>query len=278
MNHLQRHPRLCDHPGPIALERTNWRIGRCRGPQRLFIQPGADLYLSVERWVAERKYAGASFRLIQGVAGELDLMTGKPGGEIGRVATFHGPHSIKCPARVLGGHGVIGAGRDGYSLHTHAIFLDRAGVARGCHVVRGRCIAGDEGIELGIFPLLDAQFRVLPDAETTFDLFYPEPAMTSSTLEDPKTMSRVLVVKLQPNQDLYAGLETACREAGFGCGLVLSGVGSLNEAWIALTAWVARADGSVAGGVLARRGNIVCITFEFTVLELITNEVSGEQK
>jgi len=274
----------------------------------VFIQPGADLYLSIERWIAERGYAGAAFRLIQGAACELDLMTGKPDDEGRRVATFHGPHPINCPARVLGGHGTIGAGRDGYVLHTHAIFLDAEGVARGCHVVRGRCIAGDEGIELGIFPVLDAQFRILHDAETIFDLFYPESAMTSSVLERHEPKNRVLLVKLQPNQDVYAGLESACRDAGFRGGLVLSGVGSLNEAWIlrtgdasgtsvhviegpgleiagvtgridvdqgriddgkcALTAWVARADGSVAGGLLARRGNIVCITFEFTVLEL----------
>ena len=44
-------------------------------------------------------------------------------------------------------------------------------------------------------------------------------------------MNRVLLAKLQPNQDIYAGLEAACQQQGMRAGLVLSGVGSLNDAW-----------------------------------------------
>jgi predicted DNA-binding protein with PD1-like motif len=118
-------------------------------------------------------------------------------------------------------------------------------------------------------------------------------------------MSRVALIKLQPNQDLYSGLEAACRKAGFRTALILSGVGSLNDAWFrsvgyeresalqcvtgpglelagvtgevsveengagasTLTGWVTRPDGSVSGGVLVRERNIVCITFEFTIME-----------
>ena len=118
-------------------------------------------------------------------------------------------------------------------------------------------------------------------------------------------MSRVALIKLQPNQDLYSGLETACHNAGIRAALILSGVGSLNDAWFrsmgderesalqcvtgpglelagvtgevnveengagasTMTGWITRPDGSVSGGVLVRDRNIVCITFEFTIME-----------
>lgn len=121
-------------------------------------------------------------------------------------------------------------------------------------------------------------------------------------------MSRIVLIKLQPNQDLYAGLESACADAGIPGGVVLSGVGSLNDAWFGdvahgdptavrcvpgpglevsgisgevacngagvhktiLNGWIARADGSVTGGILVRERNIVCITFELMVLEWAT--------
>lgn len=91
---------------------------------------------------------------------------------------------------------------------------------------------------------------------------------------------------------------------GVHSGLILSGVGSLNEAIFTsandtgqisqtiagpgleiaglsgelrvaadgsgtstLTGWITRTDGSVVGGPLVRGRNIVCITFEATILE-----------
>lgn len=118
-------------------------------------------------------------------------------------------------------------------------------------------------------------------------------------------MNAALIIKLQPNQDVVTGLEAACRAAGVRRALILSGVGSVNDAWLAvpggngswvhqqvvgpglevagltgevrltdtgegassLTAWATTADGSVVGGVLVRGLNIVCITFEIILQE-----------
>jgi predicted DNA-binding protein with PD1-like motif len=112
----------------------------------------------------------------------------------------------------------------------------------------------------------------------------------------------ILLVKLQPNQDVITGLEAACRQCGVVEAFVISAVGSLNEACLqyrvdgiarlrvitgpglevagatgiisagpaatsdtAITAWVCDKDGHVVGGQLVRGENIVCVTFEFVL-------------
>jgi predicted DNA-binding protein with PD1-like motif len=114
--------------------------------------------------------------LLSGTAQKLQIMTGGPDPEEGRIATYHGPHFVECPARVLGGHGAIGSGTDGSAMHAHAVFIDLRGNARGCHVVRNRCIAAAEGIVVALFPIQGACFCVKADAETRFDIFFPEAA------------------------------------------------------------------------------------------------------
>jgi predicted DNA-binding protein with PD1-like motif len=115
--------------------------------------------------------------------------------------------------------------------------------------------------------------------------------------------NEVMLIKLQPNQDLVTGLEDACREAGISRACILSGVGSINDAYIEytapggsnkvrvvngpglevagvtgaveldshgvgvsqLTAWVCDSTGDIVGGRLQRGHNIICITFEFVL-------------
>jgi predicted DNA-binding protein with PD1-like motif len=120
-------------------------------------------------------------------------------------------------------------------------------------------------------------------------------------------LSRIALIKVQPNEELYCGIESACRKAGISSGLILSSTGSLNDAWLlrpcatggreefcvsgpgleiaglsgevgfdpngcgtsVFTGWVTRDDTTVTGGEFVRGRNIVCITYEIFVQEWV---------
>lgn len=169
-------PKFHQHPGPVARERHSWSIGSNRGVIRVSVPDKGDLYEYLVAWTRRNDIPHGGFQLLYGGIRELSVMTGRPDRDSGRVATFAGPHTIACPAHVLGGKGVIGRGPDGPALHSHAIFIDAWGNARGCHLLRGKCIADARGIVLAFFAVSAACFRVRNDPETSFDLLFPASA------------------------------------------------------------------------------------------------------
>src|ERR1700730_8763661 len=159
------YPRLLIHPGEPAPASIRLSVGQRLRAYRIHVQSGHDLLRSIEEWTAKCGVDAAAFRLLSGAAQKLQIMTGGPDPEEERVATYHGPHFVECPARVLGGHGAIGSGTDGSAMHAHAVFIDSRGHARGCHVIRNRCIAAAKGIVVAIFPVQGARFCVKADGE-----------------------------------------------------------------------------------------------------------------
>jgi len=65
-------------------------------------------------------------------------------------------------------------------------------------------------------------FRAEPDAETNFKLFGP----VASPIRDIPTTGRAYALRLRPNQDVAAALETFCRQNGISRARVHGGVGS----------------------------------------------------
>lgn len=159
--------------GELYRQRMFAVVGKLGGAFRLNVTPGADLLQSVESWAAERDCLTVAFRLLSGSTAALRVMTGGPDRSGARTATFYGPHQIDCPACVLGGHGVVGAGPHKLVPHAHAVFIDLHGRARGCHLIRGHCLAASDGIQVAVFPVEGAVFQVSRDPETMFELFFP---------------------------------------------------------------------------------------------------------
>jgi predicted DNA-binding protein with PD1-like motif len=125
--------------------------------------------------------------------------------------------------------------------------------------------------------------------------------MTQSDITDIRT-GRLATVRLGPNQDLVEGLQQAAAELGFERALVRSGLGSLNDAVIesasgqikvlhgpaveilTLSGEIALADGAVSAGISGVVGettgavwagrfapgrNLVCVTAEIVVEEVV---------
>lgn len=130
--------------------------------------------------------------------------------------------------------------------------------------------------------------------------------MTPSDITDIRT-GRLATVRLGPNQDLVEGLQQAAAELGFERALVRSGLGSLNDAVIetasgepkvlrgpaveilTLSGEIALAEGSASAGVSGVVGettgdvwagrfapgrNLVCVTAEIVIEEVIDQAVS----
>ena len=183
MNGMNKQPYRVQHPGPMSTQATLAQAVEITGPLRLQVTPGADLFETIESWCVRNQVLTTAFRLLGGVTTELSLMTGKPSDRPDQVATFHGPHVISCPALVLGGHGATGRGENGgVVLHAHVSVLDARASLRGCHVIRGRFIAGNAGITVAIYAVAGGEWVVRQDTETGFNVFFPEIATASGAL------------------------------------------------------------------------------------------------
>jgi predicted DNA-binding protein with PD1-like motif len=113
-------------------------------------------------------------------------------------------------------------------------------------------------------------------------------------------LGRIALIRLRPNQDLVAGVEAACAEAGLTHAVVRSGVGSLVDAVLEhgggrvavsgpgveiltllgevrpdeqgspradLRGTISDAGARVYGGVFVRHENPICITLELVLQE-----------
>lgn len=173
--------------------------------------------------------------------------------------------------------------RDGAAfLHVHGSWIEPAGRRRAGHLLPAEVVVA-EPVRAEAWGTAGAAWRVEPDAETNFSLFTPAPASGSG--------ADCLLLKIQPNQEIHAAIEAACRAHGLAAARV-RGIGSIvrpafvdgrviptdaSEVWIRdglvrpgpdgdvatyLDIAVVDVGGAIHEGVLRRGANAACITFE----------------
>ncbi len=133
--------------------------------------------------------------------------------------------------------------------------------------------------------------------------------MSAETLFEAGRLGRIALIRLKPNQDLVEGVEAACAEAGLGCAMVRSAVGSLVDGVLGygaggsrglvtvkgpgieiltlggevrpdesgrpraqLTGTISDANAQVYGGTFLRGQNTICITLELVLQEWIPED------
>jgi predicted DNA-binding protein with PD1-like motif len=173
--------------------------------------------------------------------------------------------------------------RDGAPfLHVHGIWTEADGRRRAGHLLPAEVVVRAPA-RAEAFATPDAAWRVEPDAETNFALFTPAGGREAGP--------GCLLLKLQPNQEIFAAIEAACRTHGLPAARV-RGLGSFVRPVFAdgrviptdasevlirdgtvrpgpdgapvarLDIAVVDVDGVIHEGVLARGANAACITFE----------------
>ena len=178
--------------------------------------------------------------------------------------------------------------RDGAPyFHCHALWREADGRRCGGHLLpEETMVAEDAAVEA--FGLDGAAFEAAADDEINFKVFGPIPAAATGA----RAGTRCLAVRLRPNQDFHAALESVARSAGWRAATLHGGVGSLIGAAFAdgtvvenfatevfVRSGAVSQDGAevavglidyrggTAEGRLARGRNDVFITFELILAE-----------
>ncbi|MFE1601922.1 DUF296 domain-containing protein [Methylobacterium sp. ID0610] len=174
--------------------------------------------------------------------------------------------------------------RDGAPfLHVHGIWTEADGRRRAGHLLPGEVVIRTPP-RAEIWGTAGPAWRVLPDAETNFSLFTPVAGPASAE-------AACVLLKIQPNEELFAAVEGACADLGLRRARV-RGLGSIVQPAFAdgrvvptdasevlirdglvregpdgrplaeLDIAVVDVAGTIHEGALARGRNSVCITFE----------------
>lgn len=140
--------------------------------------------------------------------------------------------------------------RDGEPFfHCHAIWREADGQRSGGHVLPEETVVA-ETIEIDALALDGAMFVARHDAETNFKLFAPQ----AVAVDKPARGRPVVALRLKPNQDFLAALETVAALYNIKKARIWGGVGSLIGAAFTDGTTVA----NFATEVLITRGDVTC--------------------
>jgi predicted DNA-binding protein with PD1-like motif len=112
--------------------------------------------------------------------------------------------------------------RDGAPFfHCHGLWTEADGRAGGGHMLPEETIVAEPFV-VEAFGIDGAVFAAEPDPETNFKLFGPVRSASSGA----NATSRAFALRLRPNQDFAASLESFCRDHGITSAKIHGGVGS----------------------------------------------------
>lgn len=276
-------PRLAQ-PGPAAWPRVA-SLAAHTTPLEFTLDPGLGLLEAVARPLRAAGFASAAIELRGGGFGPFAYVLPAHAPDATHAAWYSATHAPPGGARLDRGNVIFGLRKGAPWLHCHAIWHEAAGRRAG-HVLPEETVVAAP-IAARAWGLSGAGFVVGPDAETNFSLFQPAP------MPGPAGGTRAVVLRVRPNEDLVAAIETACRAHGITRAALRGGVGSLVSPRFAegggtddiatellvtgggVTAaggavGVALADmqGRVHAGSVVRGANAVCITCELVLEEV----------
>lgn len=213
--------RRITQPGsPAPPERIQWVEARGRAFS-FTLEAGVPLLEAARRGFASEGFAGGTLNMRGGALGPFAYVmpalstTGENAAFYSDTYRPRGVTRLKLATMTLGE-------RDGAPFfHCHGLWREADGRDNGGHMLPEETIVA-EAFEVEAFGLDGAAFTVRHDPETNFRLFGPVPRASAGA----KTTSRALALRLRPNQDFAAALETFCNERGIERARVRGGVGS----------------------------------------------------
>jgi predicted DNA-binding protein with PD1-like motif len=212
--------RSIEQPGAAAAERVQWV--KARGKAFSFtLAAGLPLLEAARRGFAEAGFSGGVLSFRGGAFGPFAYVMpalSKTGANAAFYSDTYRPAGItrlKCGAMTLGE-------RDGAPFfHCHGLWTETDGHLHGGHILPEESIVA-ESFEAEAFGIDGAMFTAEPDSETNFKLFGPVARAGTNV----KAERRAFALRLRPNQDFAAALETFCRQHGILRARIHGGVGS----------------------------------------------------
>ncbi|KRR28303.1 PCC domain-containing protein [Bradyrhizobium retamae] len=207
-------------PGPPAPERIQWVEARGRAFS-FTLQAGLPLLEAARGGFAEAGFSGGVLSMRGGALGPFAYVMpalSKTGANAAFYSDMLRPAGItrlKLGAMTLGE-------RDGAPFfHCHGLWTETDGQLHGGHILPEESVVA-ESFAVEAFGIDGAMFVAEPDPETNFKLFGPVACVST----DAETTSRAFALRLRPNQDFAAALETFCRQHGILRARIHGGVGS----------------------------------------------------
>lgn len=212
--------RSIKQPGPPVPERIQWVEARGRAFS-FKLEAGLTLLEAARRGFTAEGFASGTLNIKGGALGPFGYVmpalskTGENAAFYSETFRPAGITRLKLATLTLGS-------RDGAPFfHCHGLWREADGRDSGGHMLPEETFVA-EPFEVEAFGIDGAAFAAEPDPETKFKLFGPVPAKTRSA----RTSSRAFAMRLRPNQDFAASLETFCRERGIARARIRGGVGS----------------------------------------------------
>lgn len=257
--------RTVRQPGPPASERVvAVRVGSL--PIDVALPAGTRLLDALATLLAEN-IESACLTLEGGALGPFSYVIPALSPDADHAAFYSAVHRPPGSTALEIGAVTLGWRDGGPFFHCHALWTEADG-RQGC----GHVLPDDTVIAAPVRArgagIVGARFEVAPDAETGFSLFAPRPTGTAI----PPAARAAVALRLAPNQDLTAALETAGRAAGFRRAVVMGGVASINEARFVGAPPVT----GFATELLVRRGTIACTPDAGeTALDIVIVDLDG---
>ncbi len=212
--------RSIEQPGPAAAERIQWVEARGRAFS-FTLAAGLPLLEAAGRGFADAGFSGGVIGMRGGALGPFAYVMpalSKTGANAAFYSDTFRPSDIarlKCGAMTLGE-------RDGAPFfHCHGLWTETDGHLHGGHILPEESIVA-ELFEVEAFGIDGAMFTAEPDSETNFKLFGPVARPSTNVTAE----RRAFAMRLRPNQDFAAALETFCRQHGILRARIHGGVGS----------------------------------------------------
>lgn len=211
-------PRAIQHPGPVGAQRVDavpvalQRLG-------LLLEPGQTLLQALVAALPAGT-CSAVLTLESGALFPFAYVMPALSRTAEHAVYFSDRFDAAAPVQLHEASVTFGQ-RDGQPwLHCHARWTAADGTPHCGHLLPEDALLASP-MAATAWVLAGAVFDVVPDAETRFTLFRPQPVTpTDGVLTD------ALAVRLAPNEDVCAALESLCREQGWRSATVRGGVGS----------------------------------------------------
>ena len=207
-------------PGPQVPARIQWVEARGRAFS-FTLQAGLPLLEAARRGFADAGFSGGVLSMRGGTLGPFAYVMpalSKTGANAAFYSDTFRPAGItrlKLGAMTLGE-------RDGAPFfHCHGLWTETDGHLHGGHILPEESIVA-EPFAVEAFGIDGAVFTAEPDPETNFKLFGP----VARAATEAKAESRAFALRLRPNQDFAAALQTFCRQRGILRARIHGGVGS----------------------------------------------------
>jgi len=198
--------RSIEQPGAATAERIQWVEARGRAFS-FTLAAGLPLLEAARRGFAEAGFTGGVLSMREGALGPFAYVMpalSKTGANAAFYSDTFRPSGI---TRLKLGAMTLGECDGAPFFHCHGLWTETDGSLHGGHILPEESIVA-ESFAVEAFGIDGAMFTAEPDPETNFKLFGPVARAGTNVKAD----SRAFALRMRPNQDFAAALETFCRQ------------------------------------------------------------------